>query len=42
MMDKRTETNEKYLRKIAKLLSKNKKRKRGGTDDEDVDSSDDE
>jgi hypothetical protein len=40
-MDKRTATNEKYLCKIAKLLGKNKKRKRGWTDDEDNDSSDD-
>ena len=41
VMDKRTKTNEKYLRRIAKLLGKNKKRKRGGTDDEDNNSSDD-
>jgi hypothetical protein len=40
-MEKRAETSEKYLRRIAKTIGKNNKRKRGG-DNNDYDSTDDE
>jgi proteasome assembly chaperone (PAC2) family protein len=40
-IDKRAETTEKYLRQIAKSLGRNKKRKKGESDDEE-DTSDDE
>jgi hypothetical protein len=39
-MDKRAETSEKYLRWIAKMI-RCKKRKRGGSDDYNDESSDD-
>ena len=40
-MEKRAETSEKYLRRIAKTIGKNNKRKRGG-DNNDYDSTDEE
>jgi hypothetical protein len=40
-MEKRAETSEKYLRRIAKTIGRNK-RKRGGYDDEDDSTDDDE
>jgi proteasome assembly chaperone (PAC2) family protein len=40
-MEKRAETSEKYLRRIAKTIGHNK-RKRGGYDDEDNRTDDDE
>ncbi len=41
-MEKRTDTSEKYLRQIAKSIpTHNNKRKMGGTDEEDNDSSND-
>jgi hypothetical protein len=39
-MEKRAETSEKYLRRIAKTIGRNK-RKRGGYDDEDNRTDDD-
>lgn len=40
-MEKRAETSEKYLRRIAKTIGRNK-RKRGGNDDKDNSTDDDE
>jgi proteasome assembly chaperone (PAC2) family protein len=40
-MEKRAETSEKYLRRIAKTIGKNK-RKRGGDNDDDDSTDDDE
>ena len=40
-MEKRAETSEKYLRRIAKTIGRNK-HKRGGYDDEDDSTDDDE
>jgi hypothetical protein len=41
MMEKRAETSEKFLCRIAKMIGRNK-RKRGGNDDEDDSTDDDE